>query len=155
MNTIPLHESLTCEFNSDRQCLSDKDLIEAVVCMANCQGGEIYLGVEEDGTVTGLRAFEWVETLFKPLKTEQEFQSGLLRWITGHSARRLPMRLRTGITACAGRCIQHEQMVKSYVDQHGRIIRQEVIELCRLTPDQAYKLLKRLSDEKLLKKTGC
>ncbi|HPB90940.1 MAG TPA: ATP-binding protein [Rugosibacter sp.] len=79
MNTIPLHESLTCEFNSDRQCLSDKDLIEEVVCMANCQGGEIYLGVEEDGTVTGLRAFEWVETLFKHLKTEQEFQSGLFR----------------------------------------------------------------------------
>ncbi|MBK9522283.1 MAG: ATP-binding protein [Rhodocyclaceae bacterium] len=54
MNTIPLHESLTCEFKSDRQCLSDKDLIEAVVCMANCQGGEIYLGVEDDGTVMGL-----------------------------------------------------------------------------------------------------
>ncbi|MBK9522284.1 MAG: hypothetical protein IPO13_11870 [Rhodocyclaceae bacterium] len=50
--------------------------------------------------------------------------------------------------------LQHEQMVKSYVDQHGRITRQEVIELCRLTPDQAYKLLKRLSDEKLLKKQG-
>ncbi|NOT68290.1 MAG: ATPase [Methylophilaceae bacterium] len=54
MNPIPLQESLTCEFKSDRQCLSDKDLIEAVVCMANGQGGEIYLGVEDDGSVTGL-----------------------------------------------------------------------------------------------------
>lgn len=54
MNPIPLQESLICEFKSDRQCLSDKDLIEAVVCMANSQGGEIYLGVEDDGTVTGL-----------------------------------------------------------------------------------------------------
>ena len=26
-----------------------------------------------------LRAFEWVETLFKPLNTEREFQSGLFR----------------------------------------------------------------------------
>lgn len=42
MNPIPLQESLTCEFKSDRQCLSDKDLIEAVVCMANAQGGETY-----------------------------------------------------------------------------------------------------------------
>lgn len=56
MNLIPLQESLTCEFKSDRQCLSDKELIEAVVCMANAQGGEIYLGIEDDGTVTGLHA---------------------------------------------------------------------------------------------------
>lgn len=56
MNPIPLQESLTCEFKSDRQCLSDRELIEAVVCMANAQGGEIYLGVEDDGTVTGLHA---------------------------------------------------------------------------------------------------
>lgn len=54
MNLIPHIESLTCEFKSDRQCLSDKDLIETVVCMANAQGGEIYLGVEDDGRVTGL-----------------------------------------------------------------------------------------------------
>lgn len=56
MNLIPQQESLTCEFKSDLKCLSDKDLIEAVVCMANSQGGEIYLGVEDDGTVTGLHA---------------------------------------------------------------------------------------------------
>jgi ATP-dependent DNA helicase RecG len=56
MSLIPQQESLTCEFKSDRQCLSDKDLIEAVVCMANSNGGEIYLGVEDDGTVTGLHA---------------------------------------------------------------------------------------------------
>lgn len=54
MNPIPPQESLTCEFKSDRQCLSDKDLIEAVVCMANGQGGEIFLGVEDDGRITGL-----------------------------------------------------------------------------------------------------
>lgn len=56
MSVIPQQESLTCEFKSDRLCLSDKDLIEAVVCMANAQGGVIYLGVEDDGKVTGLHA---------------------------------------------------------------------------------------------------
>lgn len=54
MSLIPSKESFTCEFKSDAKCLSDKDLIEAVVCMANAQGGEIYLGVEDDGKVTGL-----------------------------------------------------------------------------------------------------
>jgi ATP-dependent DNA helicase RecG len=54
MRAIPQQESLVCEFKSDRRCLPDRELIEAVVCMANSQGGEIYLGVEDDGTVTGL-----------------------------------------------------------------------------------------------------
>jgi ATP-dependent DNA helicase RecG len=40
--------------------------------------------------------------------------------------------------------LQQEQMVLSYVDQHGRIRRQDVIELCRLGPDQARRLLQRL-----------
>ena len=56
MNSIPERESLTVEFKSDRHCLSDRDLIESVVCMANGQGGEIYLGIEDDGQVTGLHA---------------------------------------------------------------------------------------------------
>lgn len=45
-------------------------------------------------------------------------------------------------------------MIQSYVQQHGRITRQEVVELCRLTPDQAYKLLKRLCKQNVLYKQG-
>lgn len=63
MTTIPTQESLTCEFKSDRKCLPDRELIEAVVCMANGEGGEIYLGVEDDGRVTGLHQdhrFRWL-----------------------------------------------------------------------------------------------
>lgn len=56
MTGIPERESLTVEFKSDRTCLSDRDLVEAVVCLANAQGGEIYLGVENDGRVSGLHA---------------------------------------------------------------------------------------------------
>lgn len=51
---IPEQESMTVEFKSDRNSLPDRDLIEAVVCMANSEGGSIYLGVEDDGQVTGL-----------------------------------------------------------------------------------------------------
>ena len=51
---IPQHESLTVEFKSDRKKLPDRDLVLTAVCLANTEGGEIYLGVEDDGTVTGL-----------------------------------------------------------------------------------------------------
>ena len=51
---IPERETLTVEFKSDRDRLSDRDLIAAVTCLANTEGGDIYLGVEDDGTVTGL-----------------------------------------------------------------------------------------------------
>jgi ATP-dependent DNA helicase RecG len=47
-------ESLTTEFKSDRGPLPDGDLVEAVVCMANATGGILLVGVEDDGTVTGL-----------------------------------------------------------------------------------------------------
>lgn len=53
---LPPRESLTVEFKSDRARLSDRDLIEAVVCLANAEGGELWLGVEDNCTPTGLHA---------------------------------------------------------------------------------------------------
>ena len=53
---LPPTESLTVEFKSDRKRLSDADLVEALVCLANTEGGELWLGVEDDGQVTGLHA---------------------------------------------------------------------------------------------------
>ena len=55
-STVPLKETLEVEFKSDRDTLNDDDLIEALICLANAQGGTLYLGVENDGTVTGLHA---------------------------------------------------------------------------------------------------
>ncbi len=47
-------ESFTIEFKSDRQPLPDAGLVETVVCLANARGGTLLIGVEDDGTVTGL-----------------------------------------------------------------------------------------------------
>ena len=53
---LPPAETLTVEFKSDRKRLSDADLVEALVCLANTEGGELWLGVEDDGHATGLHA---------------------------------------------------------------------------------------------------
>lgn len=54
---IPAAESLTVEFKSDQKApLGDKELVLAAVCLANNQGGDLYLGVEDNGTVTGLHS---------------------------------------------------------------------------------------------------
>lgn len=53
---LPAAESLTVEFKSDRKRLSDHELVEAIVCLANAEGGELWLGVEDDGTPSGLHA---------------------------------------------------------------------------------------------------
>lgn len=50
---IALGESLDVEFKRDE--LSDQQLIETVVCLANGAGGWILLGVGNDGTIVGLR----------------------------------------------------------------------------------------------------
>lgn len=54
MKNIGLSESLTIEFKSDKAKLPDNDIIDAVVAFANTDGGELYLGVENNGDITGL-----------------------------------------------------------------------------------------------------
>lgn len=46
-------ETLSKEFKSDIKGLPDSELVEAVVALANTDGGRVYLGVEDDGTPTG------------------------------------------------------------------------------------------------------
>lgn len=49
-------ETLSKEFKSDRdKGLPDSELVEAVVALANTDGGCVYLGVEDDGTATGVQ----------------------------------------------------------------------------------------------------
>lgn len=47
-------ESLAVEFKSDKKPLHDRDLTVAIVALANTEGGDLLLGVEDDGTITGL-----------------------------------------------------------------------------------------------------
>lgn len=51
---IPERETLECEFKSDLKRLPDSELIDTVVALSNTNGGTIYLGVEDDGTPTGV-----------------------------------------------------------------------------------------------------
>jgi ATP-dependent DNA helicase RecG len=46
-------ESLRLEFKRDAP-LSEAELVEAVACLANTEGGWLLLGVEDDGTISGL-----------------------------------------------------------------------------------------------------
>ena len=54
MRTIPKMETLTVEFKSDQSGYSDNDLVDEIVGMANTQGGDLYLGVEDNGEITGV-----------------------------------------------------------------------------------------------------
>lgn len=56
MSLIQQGESLMLEFKSDLKCLPDRGLVAAVVSLANTEGGELLLGTEDDGMVTGLHA---------------------------------------------------------------------------------------------------
>lgn len=51
---IGFREDMTHEFKSDRKKLADQEIIDAVVAFANTDGGDLYLGVEDDGEITGL-----------------------------------------------------------------------------------------------------
>jgi ATP-dependent DNA helicase RecG len=47
--------------------------------------------------------------------------------------------------------LQQEQMVLQFVEKHGSITRREVADLCKLSPDRAYRLLVRLAKQGALR----
>lgn len=54
---IAAGETYEVEFKGERRApLNDRNLVEAVVCLANGSGGVLLVGVEDDGIVTGARA---------------------------------------------------------------------------------------------------
>lgn len=54
-DTLAAGEKLTVEFKSDAKGLPDRELVATVVALANTEGGLLLLGVEDDGTVTGVQ----------------------------------------------------------------------------------------------------
>ena len=55
MRTIPTKETLEIEFKSDVKSYPDHALVEEIVGMTNTVGGVLFLGVEDDGTITGIQ----------------------------------------------------------------------------------------------------
>ena len=51
---IPKKESLVVEFKSDKKKLDDSEIFETIVGFVNAKGGTLYIGVEDDGSVTGV-----------------------------------------------------------------------------------------------------
>ncbi len=51
---LPKEETLTVEFKSDAKNYSDSDIFEVVVAFANTEGGDLYLGIENNGEITGV-----------------------------------------------------------------------------------------------------
>ncbi len=56
MEAFPTQESMTVEFKADgRETVSDSKVLDAVVGMANADGGKIYIGLKDNGEVVGVR----------------------------------------------------------------------------------------------------
>lgn len=53
LNEIDAGETLAVEFKSDQRDWSDSKLCNAVVSMANASGGRIYIGVDDNGRISG------------------------------------------------------------------------------------------------------
>lgn len=51
---VPEKETITIEFKSDKKPIPDDVIIDSVVAFANTEGGELYLGVEDDGRISGI-----------------------------------------------------------------------------------------------------
>jgi ATP-dependent DNA helicase RecG len=56
MDLISKGETLKIEFKSDLKPLSDRELVATVMNLSNSEGGDLLLGVEDDGSITGLHS---------------------------------------------------------------------------------------------------
>ena len=54
MDMSPMGETLKVEFKSDLKQLPDRELVATVMNLSNTEGGDILLGVEDNGSITGL-----------------------------------------------------------------------------------------------------
>lgn len=50
---IPTKETLSIEFKSDRKTIGDSVIVDEVVALSNTDGGDLYIGIEDDGEITG------------------------------------------------------------------------------------------------------
>ena len=56
MKNLGFCEDMTHEFKSDRSKLPDNEIIDAVVAFANTDGGDLYIGVEDNGDISGIHS---------------------------------------------------------------------------------------------------
>ena len=57
---FPEKESLTVEFKSDpKSGLKDQIVVDTAVGFANAEGGTLFIGLNDDGSVSGLRTPRW------------------------------------------------------------------------------------------------
>lgn len=55
IDIIAAGESFTVEFKrGQRAAISDNDVVDAVICLANGDGGHLLLGIEDDGAISGI-----------------------------------------------------------------------------------------------------
>ena len=52
MDIISKGETLKIEFKSDLKQLSDRELVATVINISNTEGGDLLLGMEDDGSIT-------------------------------------------------------------------------------------------------------
>src|SRR5690625_1868743 len=101
-------ENLAVEFKSDVKSLPDRDLIAAIVALANTEGGNLFLGIEDDGAPTGLHANHRNLAGLPALSAKKTTPSLAVRVdrldLAGHSLARIQVR-KSGQLVSAADCL--------------------------------------------------
>jgi predicted HTH transcriptional regulator len=128
-------ETPTVEFKSDQGPLSDADLIETVVCLANGQGGTLLVGVENDGTVTGLHA------------KHRTHPAALAAFVASRTVPPVSVEVEPSP-------VSPEEAILAYVETHGRITRRKAITVTGLSEEHARYQLRKLTESGALELVG-
>ena len=119
-------ETLTIEFKSDVKRLPDGELVDALAAMANSQGGMLFEGVEDDGTITGL---------CKAYHQEVGEEVAYTKMVGLSHVRKI-------------------NMIQEHLDQHHKISCGQIMELCDVERAEAKKLLSEVRAKTNLRLVG-
>ena len=141
LEVIAKGETLGIEFKSDRNMLSDRALVEAVVALSNSDGGLLLLGVEDaTGEVTRSAVEELVEGGIVEAQGRGSSREYLLSArVYKRRGQELEYVRQAGLTE-----IEREQMVLKLLKQKPKIKRHDVMELCHIDGKQATALLAKM-----------
>ncbi len=140
MRSIPLKEELTVEFKSDVKKYPDADLVDEIVGMANTKGGALYLGVEDDGKITGVH-------------NAHRDVVGLSAFIANHTVPSIPVR--ADIIAEGGKDVLKIEIPKSRIvasASSGKMLKRRLKAdgAPEVVPMFSYEITSRLSELALL-----
>jgi len=129
------------------------DIKKEIIAFANCDGGKLYIGVRDDGTVAGLNNPDKVSLQISNM-VRDSIKPDVTMFL--HYGNTFVSKAESITSSAAGteKSLSDEEKVLEYTRSHGALTRNDVIELLGVSTSTASRVIRRMVKSNLLKQNG-